>query len=338
VICDLVPAGGFEPAFDNAIFCRKGRTRMTAATANQAPTQDVPSYLIPLTEQERSIYDRIPEEVDYVPHESFEDPSAERELYGDQARDIEIPVWTHFPEAAEEIPKTNRRMTLSAKDEATLFLQYNYARHRLARLIEAQAKRRTVKRARQMVHWYREVLARRSALVRANMALVLAMAKRTRIPNVEFAELVSEGNMALLRSVEKFDVSRGFKFSTYACRAILKSFNRMATKTGRYRSRFPTEFDPDMEKSDYDVMKHDMQREDSVDALREILSQNRARLTEVERTIVMERFAIGTDAKKGRTLADVGKIVGLTNERVRQIQNLALGKLRTALESDYLTV
>jgi RNA polymerase primary sigma factor len=81
-----------------------------------------------------------------------------------------------------------------------------------------------------------------------------------------------------------------------------------------------------------------MQREDSVDALREILSQNRARLTEVERTIVMERFAIGTDAKKGRTLADVGKIVGLTNERVRQIQNLALGKLRTALESDYLTV
>ncbi len=186
-----------------------------------------------------------------------------------------------------------------------------------------------------MVLWYGRAMRARADLVRANMALVLSMAKRTRIPNVEFSELVSEGNMALLRSVEKFDVSRGFKFSTYACRAILKSFNRLATKTGRYRQHFPTEFDPDLERSDYDEHRHDMQWGDSVDALREILSRNRAGLSDLERTIVMERFAI-LSRGKGKTLAEIGKIVGLTNERVRQIQNLALEKIRDTLAEDYL--
>ena len=187
-----------------------------------------------------------------------------------------------------------------------------------------------------MVLWYQRVQGARSDLVRANMALVVSMAKRAKIPNVEFSELVSEGNMALLRAVEKFDVARGFKFSTYGCRAILKSFNRLAGKTGRYRRRFPTEFDPSLERSDYDVMKHEIQHEDALDSLGEILSQNRANLTETERTIVMERFAIGSGEKRGRTLSQVGKMVGLTNERVRQIQKLAIAKLRDTLDDKYL--
>jgi DNA-directed RNA polymerase specialized sigma subunit len=49
------------------------------------------------------------------------------------------------------------------------------------------------------------------------------MAKRTRLGDVDFAEIVSEGNMALMRAVDKFNVDKGFKFSTYACRAILKA-------------------------------------------------------------------------------------------------------------------
>jgi RNA polymerase sigma factor (sigma-70 family) len=295
----------------------------------------VPSYLKELSRLERQLYFRIPDEMDYVPHEEFDDPQAEDALFGPESPRIEIPAWTHFPEDADEIP-SGRRSRLTAAEERTMFKRYNYARYRLAQLIEAQNRRRIASRAKRMVQWYRCAMQTRSELVRANMALVLAMAKRTRIPNVDFGELVSEGNMALLRSVEKFDVSRGFKFSTYACRAILKSFNRLATKTGRYRQRFPTEFNPDLERSDYDVMKHEMQREDSVDALRDILARNTAKLTDVEQTIVIERFALGTRKRKGRTLAEVGKMVGLTNERVRQIQNLALDKIRSALDEEYL--
>jgi RNA polymerase primary sigma factor len=310
---------------------------MMQATTERPRATEVPAYLKDLSRADRALYERIGEEIDFVPHDSFRDPGTEDELYGSASPRVDIPLWAHFPEAVDEIPlRSSKRTTLTSQEEQLLFLRYNYARYRLSKLVQAQNKRRLASRATKMVTWYRRAMHARSDLVRANMALVLAMAKRTRIPNVEFSELVSEGNMALLRSVEKFDVARGFKFSTYACRAILKSFNRLATKTGRYRQRFPTEFDPDLERSDYDVMKHEMQREDSVDALREILAQNRAKLTEVEQTIVIERFALATRQRRGRTLAQVGKIVGLTNERVRQIQNAALSKIRAALDEDYL--
>ncbi|MFP4356750.1 MAG: sigma-70 family RNA polymerase sigma factor [Phycisphaerae bacterium] len=313
---------------------------MTATAKHNAESHDnssVPVWLRELSEQERETYELIPAEIDCMFHESFEDKDAEQTYFGHEARQVDVPAWNHFPEVIDDTVTTAaKRTSLNKKDEQALFLQYNFARFTLGKLLEAQAKRKTANRAKQMVMWYRRALNARSRLVRANMALVLAMAKRTRIPNVEFSEMVSEGNMALLRSVEKFDVARGFKFSTYACRAILKSFNRLATKTGRYRQHFPTEFDPDLERSDYDVMKHEMQRDDSVEALREILSQNRAALSDVEQVIVMERFALGRDGQKGRTLAEVGKMVGLTNERVRQIQNLALGKIKAALGKDYL--
>ena len=291
-----------------------------------------------LSLRERQIYESIPAWVEYMDHPSFSSPDAEEVLFGDKADEIDVPNWTDFPEVAEEVPGTRAgRVSLSAQDESLLFLRYNYARYRLSILVAGQKRRPSLPRARQMVTWYKRAMEARSDLVRANMALVPAMAKRIKIPNVEFSELVSEGNMALLRSVEKFDVSRGFKFSTYACRAILKSFNRLATKTGRYHQHFPTQYDPELETSDYDIRRHDDQRTDSIEAVREILARNRANLSDVERTIVMERFAIATRGR-GRTLADVGKMVGLTSERVRQVQNLALDKIRSVLDEEYLTV
>ncbi len=301
-----------------------------------AKRTDFPAGLSP---DETRRYSQIPLEVDYVDHENFAKPSTEDALYGDSADAIDVPGWTHYPEVPDDLSSVSKkRTTLTGKEEATLFLRYNYARYRLAKLIKAQDRRKSAARARQMILWYDRAMNARAGITRANMALVLAMAKRTRIHTVEFSEMISEGNMALLRSVEKFDVSRGFKFSTYACRAILKSFNRLATKTGRYRQHFPTEFDPDLERSDYDVHKHDMQRQDSLEALHDILVGNHARLSEVERTVVMERFAIATRERRGKTLAQVGKIVGLTNERVRQIQNSALSKIRTVLDQDFLKV
>jgi RNA polymerase primary sigma factor len=293
-------------------------------------------FLDALSPQQRAMYWRIPAAVSYVYHPSFASPGTENALFGRDAEPIHVPAWIQFPELAEDIPAhPAARPILRPDQEVVLFLRYNYARYRLARLLVAQRRRQTAARAAQIVLWHTRAVGVHAAIVRANMALVLAMAKRTRMAHVEFADLVSEGNMALLRTVGKFDVSRGFKFSTYACRAILKSFGRLATKAGRYRKRFPTEFDPRLERSDYDAQRHDMQRDDSVEALRDILARNRAALSEVEQTVVVERFAIGTGGK-GRTLSEVGKLVGLTNERVRQIQNTALAKIRAALDEGFL--
>jgi RNA polymerase primary sigma factor len=282
------------------------------------------------------LYRCIPNDVQYVPHESFASWEMEERLFGEGVR-VDVPRWRHYEEPAEGVPASlARRRRLTAQDEMTLFLRYNYARYRLSLLIHAQRRQHRDERAGEMVRWFRRAQDTRADLVEANLGLVLAMAKRLQGPHVEFSELVSEGNLALLRSVEKFDVSRGCKFSTYACRAILKSFGRLASKRARHRQRFPTEFDPSLEKSDYDVRKHEMQAEDILEDLRDVLARNRAGLTEVELRIIWERFALREGGRR-RTLAKVGKRVGLSSERVRQIQSLALGKIRAALEESRLS-
>ncbi|MBN1555839.1 MAG: sigma-70 family RNA polymerase sigma factor [Phycisphaerae bacterium] len=298
--------------------------------------QDVSSVVLRLSKREQALYERIPKAVSYMPHPSFQKPDAEERFFGAKASKLHLPEWTDFVQSDEilDSPKKTTKPRLKAGEESELFLRFNYARYRLSELVEAQQSQATLSRAREMCKWFRRVEEAQSAVTEANLALVVAMARRTRIPNVDFSELISEGNMALLRSIDKFDVRRGFKFSTYACRAILKSFNRLASKTGRYVQHFPALFEPDMERSDYDVKKHEMQQEDSVQSLREILIQNRANLTETEQIVVMDRFAIGSEGK-GRTLAQVGRRIGLTNERVRQIQKHALHKLRSVLDEDY---
>ena len=146
--------------------------------------------------------------------------------------------------------------------------------------------------------------------------------------------------MALLRSVEKFDCSRGFKFSTYSCRAILKSFSRVAMRASRYRGRFPAEFNPALERSDYLDRQRDGIEADCVDELKEILLDNLADLSDVERTVICERFALGAASVSAppipKTLEQVGHIIGVTKERVRQIQNNALKKIRVVLEDRFL--
>ncbi|KPK85251.1 MAG: hypothetical protein AMJ81_03920 [Phycisphaerae bacterium SM23_33] len=288
-----------------------------------------------LDQEERRLYEQIPSRVEYVYHRSFSSPSAAERLFGRQREEINVPPYTLFPEVPEEtVPKSLLRNTLNAKDEVAMFLRYNYAKHRVSKLLAARRGTRALKPAREMITWYGRVLSVRTKLVRANLALVPAMAKRARLPNVEFGDLISEGNMAVLRSIEKFDVSRGFKFSTYACRSIVKSFNRLATKARRYRKHFPVQFVPELERSDYEQQRHIKHQADSIDTLREILIRNHAHLDQIEWTVIMQRFPIMAQGK-GRTLAEVGKIVGLTNERVRQIEKRAFSKIREVFQKRY---
>jgi len=287
-----------------------------------------------LSPSDRKTYESIPTEVDYVPHRSFGLARTERELFGPEAESIQVPPWRQYRAVEDPAPPApKRKCQLTASQEAVLFLRYNYARHRLAKLVTAQRKRFARSRVPQMLTWYRRALENRAALANANMALVVAMAKRARINTVDFAELVSEGNMALLRALEKFDVSRGFKFSTYACRAILKAFSRLASKTANYRQRFPTEYDPGMEQSDEIDRRRTDQRELVMEDLQRVLLKNTADLSDVERKVVAARFAVAGESK-ALTLEQVGRLVGLSKERVRQVQNEALGKLRLTLKGE----
>jgi RNA polymerase primary sigma factor len=226
---------------------------------------------------------------------------------------------------------------MKGPEERLMFLRYNYCKLRLGQ-IQRKVKREelTKELAEQAIEWQRRFEHYREYLVRTNLALVLAMAKRTRLGDVDFAEIVSEGNMALIRAVDKFDVGRGFKFSTYACRAILKAFSRTAMKHNRHRTRFPVEFEPDYEKSDWVDKKRDVVEEDCIDELKQIVDRNLADLSDTEQTVLRRRFNWQQEEESPLTLEEVGKIIGVTKERVRQIQNKALAKIRKLMEEGVL--
>jgi RNA polymerase sigma factor (sigma-70 family) len=277
--------------------------------------------------------------LDYVKSEVFRKPSTERELF-DEGMPIQAAStsWYH-PMVDDELIAHSAPSSslLTTAQEKHVFLRYNFARMKAQAAVKKFETHPGKQVAREIAQWYSRVRDTREIITQANLALVLAMAKRTRMSDVDFGELVSEGNMALLRAVEKFDIGRGFKFSTYACRAILKAFSRIAMKNSRYRQAFPTEFDPTMEKSNYQETKRADVEQDAVEELQRIIGENRAQLSDVEKTVIQARFAInrGQDAS-AMTLEEVGRVIGVTKERVRQIQNKALEKLRLTIESEVL--
>jgi RNA polymerase primary sigma factor len=253
----------------------------------------------------------------------------------------ELPRTSWYQPTREDVLGTNTAtpQLMKGPEERLMFLRFNYAKRKLTKL-QKKIKRDGLTKdlAADFLEWHRKFEHFREYLVRTNLALVLAMAKRTRLGDVDFAEIVSEGNMALLRAVDKFSIDRGFKFSTYACRAILKAFSRTAMKHSKHRTRFPVEFEPDYEKSDWADKRRDQVEEDCVDELKQIVDRNLADLSSVEQTVIKRRFNWQQADESPLTLEEVGKIIGVTKERVRQIQNKALAKIRNVMEDGVLRV
>lgn len=230
-------------------------------------------------------------------------------------------------------------LRITAEQERELFLRYNYCRFRIMELARPlHEKRLTGESARELLHWESEAAATRELIAQANLGLVPAMLKRSRMINADIGDLIGEGYLALLRSIDRFDCARGFKFSTYACRAILSSFSRVMYVTARDRRHAPAVFDPKLEKVDVIERRRTDMEDDALEELRSVIAANAANLTPIEWQILHQRFGFESrekqeDAIVGRvTLAEIAGPLGLTRERVRQIQNAALMKLRGQLE------
>ncbi|HPP52738.1 MAG TPA: sigma factor, partial [Thermoguttaceae bacterium] len=114
---------------------------------------------------------------------------------------------------------------LTRQQEVHLFRKMNYLKYKAAKLREKldpehpdQALMDQIERC------YEEAVGVKNEIIRANLRLVVSIAKRRVRGTGDFFDLVSDGNMSLIRAVEKFDFTRGYKFSTYATWAIVKNF------------------------------------------------------------------------------------------------------------------
>ena len=168
----------------------------------------------------------------------------------------------------------------------------------------------------------------RDHLVDRNLGLAYSTLSRFRSDHRDWEDLRSEGLLALTRAVEGFNPWRGFRFSTYACHSIMRSFVHLTKKTIKHRVHFPLE----MESYHEEPERIDKDSGLLVDRLFRALDLNAGELTDRETSVIARRFAL--DGGNGRTLKEIGDDFGLSKERVRQIQNSALDKLRAALDAD----
>ena len=215
---------------------------------------------------------------------------------------------------------------LTREQEAHLFRKMNYLKYlasqRREALDPARAKTAELDAIERLQE---EALAVKNQIIRANLRLVVSIAKKRVGPTGNFFELVSDGNMSLIRAVEKFDYSRGFKFSTYASWAIMKNYARTIPEEKNRRDRFVTGHEEMFEvAADHraDVHEHESNHRRNQEAVQGML----CRLNERERQILVCRFGIGGASEQ--TLEQLGKDLGITKERVRQIESRAQEKLR----------
>lgn len=344
------------------------------ANAARARASEVPAQkeLAPLgAGEERLLNGILAEPMDYIDHPEFHLPGAAERIYG--IAEIERPDVTWYRPLMDDFiaarsrsvrtPKSQSTILLTGAQERILFMKYNFARFSISEIQKRAASRAlTLAEAREVLRWYAISRQYREQIAETNLALVLAMAKRVRLSEVDFADLIGEGNMALMRSVDKFDCNRGFKFSTYACRAILKAFSRHGIKVTTHNRRFGAEYDPALERSNHLETVRATHERECADEVKHIVATNKAELSEIEIKVISHRFGIDastalaalgggeTAASSGAgfsramapvssepspalTLEQVGQVIGVTKERVRQIQNKALEKIRTALQA-----
>jgi len=222
-----------------------------------------------------------------------------------------------------------RTPLLTPAQEQYLFRRYNYAKHKAAGQLKAIAADTVTDEQLNSIRLIlADVEATKQRIVKANLRLVVSIAKKHVGVSRDLFEIVSDGNISLMRAVERFDVSRGNKFSTYASWAIIKNFARSIPESYYHGTRYVTGQDLAIETAaDYRALPDPASDHSRV---RDLIAAGLKQLPLRDQEIIAGHFGLA-GVGGSLTLQQLGTRFGVTKERIRQIEQRALGRLRDVL-------
>lgn len=235
-------------------------------------------------------------------------------------------VWSRF-EPCESVPATREGNWLSRELEFQLFRTMDYLKFRAARL--------RMQLSLDVEQWelldeFQDLLARclqlRNALIEAFLGLANHVAAGFASPQITLDDLKSEAYLTLVRAVEIFDPSRGYRFSTYATNAIRHNLYRLVQRVQRKR-----QFEASSEGLEWIHGEEQGSGHRQVAQAWPIVERSVNELDAREQFIVRTRYLQSESTKV--TLQTLAKQMGVSRERVRQLEQRGLAKLRHCLQA-----
>lgn len=267
---------------------------------------------------------------DFIDSSDFAAPGAEREILDDQllescesseprraAKKVNLPP--HLAGLCEA-------RLLDVEQERQLFRRMNYLRYRASVILEAHAGDSLGQwETERVIGLLRAADWHRDCIVQANVRLVISIVKKFANQQCVFDDLLSDGIMALIRSVDKFDYQLGFRFSTYATQVVRRNSYRFVMDRQDERLKVTNSISD----GGLDVAEDD--GASSLDEFRwnELRTELHGflnRLDKREKFIVRARFSLGGH-RRVQTLQRLADKLGISKERVRQIEKRAMDKL-----------
>ncbi len=268
--------------------------------------------------------------VDYIYNAEFDDPTREAAIVAPMPGEAEFEAKRVGKAPPKDVPAHMAHLyewpLLSKEQEQHVFRKMNFLKHKLHKLQEAldpaKAKVNDLMQVEELKQGIRDC---RDLLISCNQRLVYAQAKQKLALGENIDDLVSDGNLSLMRAVEKFDYGRGFKFSTYATWAIMKNFARSIPDAKTHKQRYMTGHD-DLFEAKADVRTDEQEVLAQADAARARVNRLLEHLDARTREVI--RMRTGLDGSEEMTLEQIGQHFGITKERVRQINVRGMKMLR----------
>ncbi|MGN6546835.1 MAG: sigma-70 family RNA polymerase sigma factor [Aureliella sp.] len=288
------------------------------------------------TRAENQWLDLFTQARDHIALPEFERVDAAREICGSTLleplqNDIEVDRWADSRSIYATLCATR---LLTAEEERSVMRRMHYLKHLAWRLLtQPTLSRWDLTRADGLIQaakWHRDLV------VQANMRLIVSIVKKMRIESHWYDELISDGTVALLRAVNKFDPGRGYRFCTFASTVIRRDcyhyIKNRKLDDNRYRKVATVPVLPAMRGK----AVGDAELPVGADrahwlAWRERLSSMMSLLTRREQVIIRSRYCLGSH-RRVKTLKRLSAALKISKERVRQIELGALEKLRAAAE------